>query len=223
MKILKDLEAAGEKYATIRGDVTMEIVDRLTGDSEKRTGWLAYQKATAKTPTTFRIHFDTLKQGAGQPVKYKVDYAFDGEWMTVANHRIKDMTRYQVKPKGEAVEPMRLGKGPFPLPFGQKTDDMVEHFNIKTRPVGAGEPGGTTYLKLTPRREHYKAINFKRLEMWIDPKTHLPVKLVSLDKKKRTTTVTFKKVQTNAKLDAVKMFHMPRPAGWAYSVKPFDT
>ncbi len=219
MKILKDLEAAGEKYATIRGDVTMEIVDHLTGDSEERSGWLAYQQQTAKTPAKFRIHFDTLRQGAGRAIKNKLDYAFDGHYMTVARHSIREMTRYQVAAEGEKVQPTRLGKGPFPLPFGQKADDVLERFHVITRPAEANEPKKTLYLKFIPRRKYYKETHFKRLEMWIDPKMNLPARLVSQDKKKKTTKVTFKNVQTNLKLDQKKIFEMPRPLGWTYKVE----
>ena len=74
-----------------------------------------------------RIAFETLRQGAGRKIRAKVDYAFDGQWFTVAKHRIRQMTRYQVAVKGEHVEPMRLGKGPFPLPFGARRATRFPH------------------------------------------------------------------------------------------------
>jgi len=222
MKILTDLQAAGEKYKTIRADVTMEITDRRIGDTEKRAGWIAYQKGDARISGRFRIHFDTLRQGAGPTLREKLDYAFDGHFWTVAKHTIKEMTRYQVVAKGEKAEPLRIGKGPFPLPFGQKADDVLKYYKAETRPIAKNEPKGTVYLKLTARRRRYEDLDAVRVEMWIDAKTNLPVRLVSRDKKKRDTAVTLKNLRTNAKFDPRKMFHMPRPAGWSYKVVPLN-
>jgi len=222
MKILTDLQAAGEKYKTIRADVTMEITDRRVGDTEKRTGWIAYQRGDARTSGMFRVHFDRLRQGAGPVLKQKLDYAFDGHFWTVAKHTIKEMTRYQVVAAGEKAEPLRVGKGPFPLPFAQKADDVLSCYKAETRPLGKNEPKGTVYLKLTARPQRYKDLDAVRVEMWIDSRTDLPVRIVSRDKKRRATTVTLKNLQTNAKFDPRKMFHMPRPAGWSYKVVPLN-
>jgi len=221
LEILKDLEAAGEKHRRIRADVEMRTADRLTGDSEAQIGWLAYRKGDERTPAGFRAHFDTRQLGEGPAFKDEVDYAFDGHFFTVAKHKIKDMQRYQVAAEGEAAQPMRLGKGPFPLPFGQRTDDVIERFEVSTRPVKEGEPQGTKYLRLAPRPAHYEDTTYTRVEMWIDPQTHLPVRLVSRDKNKKVTTVAFKNVRTNVDVDP-GLFHMPRPAGWNYRVERLD-
>ena len=221
IEILNKLEAAGPKHRTIRSDVEMHITDRLTGDSELRTGWLSYRKADEKTPAGFRVHFDTLKLGESPAIKDEVDYAFDGHFFTVAKHKIKDMQRYQVAAEDEQAEPMKLGKGPFPLPFGQKTADVLERFEATTREVKPSEPAGTVFLQLQPRREHYETSDFVKLEMWVDPQTYLPVKLTSRDKNKKTTTITFKDLKTNVDVDE-KMFHMPQPAGWTYRVERLE-
>jgi len=222
LKILADLEAAGNHYRALRSDLSMEINDRLTGDSERRTGWVAYQKVSDQEAPRFRVHFDTLKQGAGPVVKEQLDYAFDGKMLTVAKHRIKDMVRYQVVAEGETAEPMRLGKGPFPLPFGQKARDVVEHFQAETRPLEPGGPEGTIYLKLTTRPKHAEDVEFVEAELWIDPKTNLPVQLRSRDRNKKVTTAVFDNLRTDVEIDAEKTFHMPRPMGWTYKVERLE-
>ncbi len=222
IKILNDLEAAGEKYKTIKADIVFREVDRMLGESKQHTGWVAYQKSSGKSPTMFRITFETLKLGNGPVGKSKVDYAFDGKFFTVAKHGVKDMMRKQIAAEGEDIQPLKLGTGPFPIPFGQKAADVLERFEVTTRPAKKTDPKNTRYLKLVPRRKYRKDISFKRAEMWIDAKTQLPVKLVSRDKKKLITTVTFNKLQTNVKIDAKKMFHIPRPAGWTYKIEGKD-
>ena len=230
MKILAGLEKAGMKLpgmrqATLRADIEYTHVDEALGDTEVRKGWVAYQKADKakgkdgqKTPAKFRVQFTTLKMGRGRTIKDIVDYAFDGHWLTVAKHRIKTITRYQVAPEGRKVEPTRLGRGPLPLPFGQKSDDMLQHFEITTRDTKPGEPMDTTFLQLVTRPKHRKSINIKSLKMWVHARENVPVKIISTDKNDNTTTIVFTNRKTGQKFDA-SMFLLPRRLGWTFSVK----
>ena len=219
---LENLEKAGAKYAAIQAKVQYQVDMAMTGDTEQRTGWVAYQQETAQTPAKFRVQFETLRLGEGKTINDRVDYAFDGEWLTVAKHRIKQMTRYQVATKGEKVDPLKLGRGPFPLPFGQKTGQMIRFFEASARPSTPDDPKDTDYLKLTTRKEFKKDINFTQLEMWIERATNLPVKLVSKDDKKNVTTLVFTDIQTDKKLSD-DMFLLPRPLGWSLSIEKLET
>jgi len=220
MNILRELEAAGDKYRTIRADLDYEVVNLTLGDSENRTGWVAYSKGDDdKTPTRFRVSFEKLKLGAGQETNEQVDYAFDGQWLTVAKHKIKNITLYQLAAKGQKVEPLRIGKGPFPLPFGQKAADMVKYFIPTTRPPVESDPNGTIYLRLVTRPQYAEELPTTRMEMWIDAKTYLPVKLKSRDKNKAVTTVTFKGITTNKAVDE-NFFRIPHPVGYEVDRQP---
>ncbi|MCK4602137.1 MAG: outer membrane lipoprotein carrier protein LolA [Phycisphaerae bacterium] len=221
MKILSRLEKAGQKYATLKANVDYKVEMRQIGDSEQRTGWVAFAKGTDEEPAKFRIYFDTLRLGEGKKIRDKVDYAFDGQWLTVARHRIREMTRYQVAAKGEKIEPLKLGEGPFPVPFGQKTDDVLKYCEATTRETTDGEPKNTDYIKLVPRREFGKEMKFTELEMWIDRTKGLPVQIVSRDKNKDVTTVVFKGIKTDVKLDK-DVFYLPRKLGWQYHIKPLE-
>ncbi|MDP7162045.1 MAG: outer membrane lipoprotein carrier protein LolA [Phycisphaerae bacterium] len=223
-KILDSLEAAGAKHTTIRADVVYEIINITLGDSEKRTGWVCYQKEKTVTrknkkhtePAKMRFHFATLQQGKGPIRANKVDYALDREFFTEAKETLKTVTRYQLPPRSnqqQEPELMKIGKGPFPLPFGQKTADMIRYFDCTTRPVRQYDPKGSVYLKLVPRKEYSKEFNFHYIQMWIDRKTYLPVKVVSRDKAKNITTVTFANVETDLKFEG-KLFLIPKPPGW---------
>jgi hypothetical protein len=221
MNILRELEAAGDKYRTIRADLDYEVVNLTLGDSEKRTGWVAYSKGDDKTPTRFRVTFEKCKLGAGAEFKDQVDYAFDGQWLTVAKHKIKNITLYQLAAEGQKVEPLRIGKGPFPLPFGQKAADMVKYFIPSTRPPVESDPNGTIYLRLLTRPQYDEELPTTRMEMWIDAKTYLPVKLKSRDKNKAVTTVTFKDIRTNKAVDE-NFFRIPHPIGYEVIRRPLD-
>ena len=227
--ILDQLEKAGKKYSAIRADLEYVVVNRKLGDSETRTGWIAYKSAATdnQSPAMFRIHFETLRQEGGPKIRDRVDYAFDGKWLTVKKHRIKQIIRYQVVADGndkneKKPEPLKLGKGPFPLPFSQQADDMLKHFHITPRPCSETTPKNTDYLKLVPREQYKKKINFVRMEMWVDRKLHLPIKIICRDYSKNVTTVKFLDISTPkdfGKADK-KMFHLPRKPGWSYTEKP---
>ena len=228
MAILLALQAAGQQYPTVQADVEFHELLAELGDEQTRTGWVAYQGAVGEDPAKFRIHFDRLRLGLGRPSKEKVDYAFDGHWFSVAKHKIKDMQHYQVVPAGGQAQPLKLGKGPFPVPFGQRADDVVKYCNVTTRASSEGDPANTDYLKCITRREYRDEINFRKLEMWIDRATHLPVKIASTDASKTILTVTFSNIKprpASAKPLKVDMFHFTDSqfgAGWSSARHPLQ-
>ena len=222
--ILMGLEEAGKKYATLKSDsVTYTVTSPVTGDSEKRTGWVAFQRETqtddgTTIPTRFRITFDTLQLGSGKATRNKVDYIFDGQWLTIAKHKIKSMQRIQIAAEGEKIDALKIGQGPFPIPFGQKVDDIVSLLEASTREPVDTDPENTSYLKLIPRKNHKKDINFVRMEMWVDNDTMLPVKVISKDSNKSITTVEFEKTNTSGQLKP-DTFQMKKPAGWDVTIE----
>ncbi len=226
MKLLDRLEKAGREHKTVEATIDYLVEDMLTGDREQRTGWVAFRKGQKDDPDNFRVCFQTLKLGEGGSAKVQVDYAFDGQVLTVAKHRIKQMTRYSVAAPGEKVEAMKLGRGPFPLPFGQTVEDMLAFFKAETRPAGkspaAEEPQDADYLLLTTRLDKRKQTNMDKAEMWIDRKTGLPVRIVSRENKtKKVTTLNFGEIKTNRELSA-ETFLLPKPPGWNLTVEKFE-
>jgi hypothetical protein len=219
MKLLRELEAAGDKHRTIRADVDFHVDMRALGDGEDRTGYVAYQKGDDKSPTRFRVTFDTLQQGAGRKTKAQVDYIFDGAWLGVLKHQIKNITLFQLAAKGQRIDPLVLGRGPFPLPFGQKAAVMVQNFIVTLLPAQPEDPKGTIGVRLVTRENCLKDMPIERIEMWVDRATYLPVKIRSRDKNKDVTTVVFKGIQTNKEVDA-KLFEIPTMIGWEKFVRP---
>ena len=170
----------------------------------------------------FRMHFDTLQHGEGRKIADVVDYAFDGRWLTVMKHRVKQITRFEVVRAGEKAQPLKLGQGPFPVPFGQEAAEVIKIFHATTRPVRDGEPKGTDYLKLAPHRPHRKKLSITRLEMWVDRKRHLPARIAFRDHARNETTVTFSNIQTPTQPFDKSMFTLGRKAGWSYTEKPLE-
>jgi hypothetical protein len=216
-RILDALENAGERYATTRADLQYTVDNRMMGYKEMRTGWVAYQKAAGKTPAMLRIEFDTLRLDEGRQFDEKIDYAFDGRQLSIARHKIKQINRYRIA-EDQLHRPMRLAEGPFPLPFGQKAEEMLKYFRITTRPARGDEPKNSDYLKLTPRDDDGRQINAVSIEMWVDRDAGLPVKIISVGRDRSTTTVAFDKLQTDVKLDK-STFTLPKPFGWREAIE----
>ena len=221
MKILNRLEEAGLKYPNIVADIDY-VMDRLqTGEREQRTGTVSYRAAAKGSPAKFRIGFKTLRYGKRRKTRRIVDYAFDGEWFTTRKEKIKEMVLYQIPPKQRAST-LRLGKGPFPVPFGQRAADVIRYFRPSTRPATAKDPKNTDYVKLLTRRLHRRDLTLVWVEMWIDRNTGLPVRIVTEDRSENRTDVTFKNVKTPKSIPD-KVFHLPKPgAGWEVRVVPFE-
>ena len=215
-ELLAQLEQAGREHPAIQADTEYKVDQQLTGDSEHRSGSVKYQADTPERPAMFYVVFNTLKLGEGPTMADKVEYAFDGHWLTIAKHRIKQMTRYEVAPAGERVEAFKLGKGPFPLPFGQTAETMNKYFVATTEPAGQDAPQNSDCLLLLPRDEYAEELNFTRLAMWVDRTSHLPVKLISADKSENITTVSFTNIDSSPSFNEAD-FHPRRPAGWQYS------
>ncbi len=223
MKILTALEAAGAKHATIQADVDYRIDRDLTGETEQRTGYVKYQRRTKRSPDKFRVHFDTLRMDEGRKLKSVQDFAFDGMWLCVAKHREKRLIKYQVAAVGQRVEPLRLGKGPFPLPFGQSVKDILTYFRVTqpARKARKSDPPNADRLVFTTLATRKKDLNVVRIEQWIDRTTHLPVKVTALDKSENTTTVTFTNTKSGIEFDR-DIFHISLPRGWTQSIKPLN-
>jgi len=98
---------------------------------------------------------------------------------------------------------------------------MLEFFDIKTRPAQKDDPANCDYIELTPKAANAKAVNFTKLQMWIDRDTHLPVKIVSDEKDKTTKTGIFKDIKPNVKIDP-SVFSPEKPAGWELTVEPLE-
>ena len=222
VKILDRLEKAGEKFPRIAADVDCHVDMRQVGDSETRTGQVWYQAPAGEEAGKFRIHFETLKAGdKGAKSRERVDYAFDGQWLTVRKEKIKQWIRYQVKPPGEKANPLELGQGPFPVPFGQKTAAVLEKYSPTTRPPAKDDPKDTEYIKLTTRPTA-KDLNMVWIEMWVRP-DGLPVKIVTEDRSENRTTAVFDNIKTPDKFDA-SIFDLPRPppgSGWEVRIETF--
>ena len=216
LTILQGLEQAGKAHPALQAKMTYSVVDPILETTDARRGEVSFQRGSGEQSDRFRIHFDDRKMENEAPVVDKIDYAFDGQWLTFVRHSIANMQRFQYAAKGEKVS-MSL-KGPFPLPFGQPVGEVVALFEPTTASGSAKGPEGTTYIRLTTRPDARKDLRFRTLEMWIDPKLALPAQIVAVEDKKKTVTIAFRDVQTPDSI-ADDVFVMPKLPGYSLTEK----
>lgn len=220
-ELLDKLEAKGDEIKGLScklryNYVTVDPVE----SSQVKTGDLKYLKPTgANINGMFKIHFREL-DADGIKSKHEEQIAFDGNWLIERNDKAKTIIRREVVKKGQTVNPFELGKGPFPMPFGQKRADMLQHFKIKKTVSGAGDPPNTVHLHCEPHPHSNMASRYRQVRMWIDKGNNLPVKMVCerLADDNRIE-VTFTEVDTKAAPGAAD-FKIEEPADFDKRLEP---
>ncbi len=219
-KLLAKVEQRGESLKSFQAAMLYEQNQPLTDTLTVRTGDMYYQ-ADAKT-VRFRIHFadylqvDIEEDKRPKPVRFNEDFAFDGMWVTRRNERTKSIQRRQVAKTARNKEDFRLGKGPFPLPFALKRDDIVKEFAIT---LMKPDPKDKTFkdadhLLLKPRPKSSFEEKYVKLELWLSKKDTVPVRMRYEVDNAETTTVTWSKIKIDKKISDKTFELKPGGADW---------
>ena len=175
--ILDRLEAKGKAIKGLGSKlvytyVTVELVE----DKQVKEGTLLF--ARGEPNAKFLIHFD--KMTAGGVVNRRGEYfLFDGQWLTERNDRSKTIIRRQIARVGERKDPFELGKGPFPLPFGQKRKDILEQFTVSLEEFELGDPLHSVHLHCVPRPNTELEQKYSRVEIYVDRRLDMPIRIVT--------------------------------------------
>jgi hypothetical protein len=209
--VLDRLERAGERVADLSANVKHDVFDVIIEDRQVKVGVIRYRRAEPNAQ--FLVQFDRLEEG-GIVVEKKEWFVFDGRWLTEARELTQQVVKREIVAQGERIDPFRLGEGPFPLPFGQKKQEMLEHFEIALAPPAPGESAQTDHLRCVPRPGTKMADEYGQLDLWVDRSLDLPVKIVADQKKdNKRVTVTFTDMKLNTGV-AGSTFEFKPPPGW---------
>ena len=227
--ILDRLEKAGDLYQRLQANVKVHLRDAV--ENRIQTGVVKYEAGTKVQPAKFAVNFESFQRDDLPATKDPIDYAFDGQWFTIVKHKAQQMTRFQVARPGQAVQPLAIGQGPFPLPLGQKTDEVLKYFTVTTEMARLRRPDqeipkNADYVLLTTKPEHLKRLGFVYLEIWVDRTTNLPVKVVQHEGTPggAMTKAISATLSEEKKVDGFEpaTFFPPRKIGWSYDVKPLE-
>jgi hypothetical protein len=225
-KILTRLEEREVRDLRAKLSWQQQYVTDTEEDALTKIGEIWYQKA--QPVAKFRIHFSESITG-GRKDKLDEEHLFDGCWYTELQSRTKTLTRREIRKPDDPTDPYKLGQGPFPLPFGQKKQDVLREFDVQRMPLAAGDPPNTDHLRLTPRPGTQTAQTYKYLEVWVSQEgstAGLPIK-VRTAKLKGTgqldafITTTFSDVQLNSGF-STSVFEFKAPSGYEVMEERLD-
>lgn len=243
--LLAALETAGNDVRTLSAVVSYIKTFDIQGDTQKRTGTLAFvssppegaSEAAASFDRRFAITFEELELDNGRRVEdastgYLERYIFDGEWLAEVRPFDKQFVRRQVVAPGDKWDPLRLGEGPFPIPIQQRRADILERFDAKlldglegVESRGVRAVAGKCYqLRLTPRAE----ANEKKLRevlVWYQKDTLLPRMAKTISQAGDESFVLLKDLLTNedAVISEAELTTEPPQErdGWNITVEPY--
>lgn len=223
--LLDALDLRGQTLESFTADVELLERDDSTALESTRVGRVWYQRL-ADGSARLRVAFADKLDGKTRKAD-PLDYVLDGGWLLERQHAKRIQVRRQVLRPGEKVNLLKLGEGPFPLPIGQKKEDVRKQFGVTAaKPDPASEPRktpGTSHLVLEPREGTSLKRKFSSIDVWVDPKTQMPVKIETVDNKETTVKSTeLSNVRINPKL-ADADFKLPPidETQWSSKEEPF--
>ncbi len=186
--MLDALDHVGQGLKDFDAKVTMSEEDNVSGADSKRVGKVWYRKLGDENASV-HVVFDRRIVGSKAQEK-KVEYLLKDGWLTDRDYDRKVEVRRQVIKPGQKINLLKLGEGPFPLPIGQKREDVLAVFDVKKIPAAKEDPAGSVHLELTPKKGTSFDRKFKTIDVWIDGQSHFPVRIATLDKNETTTRTT---------------------------------
>ncbi|MCB1281591.1 MAG: hypothetical protein KDB18_08705 [Salinibacterium sp.] len=236
--MLDALETADEDIERVSSSVLLVTDYALSGDQDVRTGSLQYRRTPGQDGRSlkqFKVRFDQTI--TGQVIdKNPREYIFDGEWLVEKFVNEKQFIKRQMVPPGEHWDPLRLGEGPFPVPIGQRRDDILSEYIAELASDAADgleharliEQSQDTYqLVLRPRPAFRDTSDFDLVRIWYDTGSLLP-KMIRADKPTGdVTTVILRGLATGDSIEIPNdLFDTTPPKvgeGWDVSVEPWRT
>jgi hypothetical protein len=212
---LKMLQDRRDTLKDFQANVTYGVYHKKTDDREGKLGTVDYL-SDPKAGPTFSVRFtkDTVD---GTPVKKHVqDLVFDGIHVTLIDHAGKTYTqRTVVAPDAKPGDATSLNGG-LPLPIGLNVEDVVRNFDVTVQP----SPGpDQIVLKLIPRADVAGKFDFKQLEMTVDKKLQLPVKIIRTERNGDLTTVEFSDPAINTGKSKMVDATLPTGSDWTLDLK----
>jgi outer membrane lipoprotein-sorting protein len=222
-RTLDALDARGRNLNQFVADVTLTETDESTQLESQRTGRVWYHKRQGND--RIRVTFDQKLEGRFKKPE-KLEYLLEGGWLVDRDYRRSIEVKRQVLRPGEKINLLKLGEGPFPLPIGQPKEEVHKEFEVgKGDPTLEG-PEGTSHISLKPREGTRLARKFAQIDVWVDPKTQMPVRIEALDVNESTRRTTeLKNIRVNpepALGDAD--FALPRvdESKWELHTEPYE-
>ncbi len=174
-EILTRLEKRSDGITDIRCTVKLREDDRLNLSERVKDGRILF--LIADPNPRFLIHFE--KTRVDETIGKREWYLFDGYWLFQALERTRQVTHQEIARQGEKVDLFDIETAPFPLPFGQKKEKILRHFDVKIIPPAKTDPTETDHLVCVPKPGSRLERKYDKLEFFVRKGLNLPVRVVA--------------------------------------------
>jgi len=143
-------------------------------------------------------------------------YLFDGRWLYQGVERLKEVTKQEMARPGERLDLFDIEKTPFPLPFGQKKDQILKNFDVTLALPSEGDLPGTDHLILAPKPSSRMYRKYDRVDLYVHRDVHLPTKIVVMKNNGLERVVAeFPDLSNQSINTGVGERDFQRPAAWS--------
>jgi len=231
-QLLSALEEADQDLDALTAAIRYYKTFAIAGDEQVRDGAVTFVATPVEGRDApkrgFAIDFTRMWIGRREE-EILERYVFDGEWLLELDLEEKQFTRRQIVPPGETFDPLRIGEGPFPIPIGQRPEDILRRFDAELAEPTAGiredESSLRTLtsqwsqLKLVPKASWEDEIEFAEIRLWYqrrDDGMLLPRMARTLNVAGDESTVILANIKVNeeARIDRSKLDTNPPREGW---------
>jgi outer membrane lipoprotein-sorting protein len=171
-QILDALDARGQNLTDFVASVILADTNGASGDETKIEGKVYFQRKTGGD-TRIHVKFDRRDEDT-RLIPMNHQYTLDDGWLIERDYKEKKEIKWQVRKPGEKMDMMRLGEGPFPLPIGQKKEDVKAQFAVAKIGAAKDDPANTVHVQLTPKAGTSLARKFATIDVWVDLATAMP-------------------------------------------------
>ncbi|MBI4716836.1 MAG: hypothetical protein HY763_03450 [Planctomycetes bacterium] len=210
-EILERLEKRSDDIKDIRCDVRFVEDDRINLSKRTKRGRIIFL-LTEENPN-FLVHFDKIESdGVAGKQEW---YLFDGRWLLQAMERLQQVTRQEVAREGERVDLFDLERAPFPLPFGQKKEQILRNFDVTLAPPSGEDPSETDHLVCIPKPGSTMDRRYDKLEFFVRRDINLPGRVVATKSGGlEINTADFPDLSPKSLNAGVSKKDLSRPAAW---------
>lgn len=224
--VLDALDARGKDLQDFSADVALHTTDQRTGQDTAQIGTIVFQNRNG-AGSRIRVDFEkkVVDDGTGPKItqKQKLDYVLERGWLTDRDYQKKLEVRRQVLKPGQQMNLLKLGEGPFPLPIGQDKEEVKKQFKAEKIESTNDDPANTIHVRLTPKQGSQFEKKFKQIDVFVNRKTAMPVRIDTVEPAgtTRSTELTNVKLNAGAKDEA---FALPNidDQGWNRREEPFQ-
>jgi len=218
-QVLDALKVRGDTLTSFKADVKLTTVDQATGDSSGESGTVIFQRLGDGDG---RIRVDLTQSTRGdRTFEIGKHFTLQKGLLIDRDDQKKSEDHKQVTRPDQKINLLKLGEGPFPLPIGQDKRDVYKDFDVSKAAPAKDDPPGTVHLTLKPKDQTELARHFAQIDVWVDLKSGMPIRIVTLDAAgERTQTTDLANVRLDVDLKDSD-FALPKVDNYDVTEEPY--